>query len=88
MVRVIDIFEQNQEEKDTIFIHLIDEKECDSLGTILWEGWLKDIPDKFMEWKVESTGQSLRDLENGIVGFYVDIINVEKVSEVFRKIRG
>lgn len=75
MVKVRDVVEQNKEEKDTIFIHLHKENkdEYDSLIVPVWDGWLKDIPKEFMEYEVKSTGQSLADLEKGIIGFYIEI---------------
>ena len=75
MVCVKDILNENQEEKDTIYIHLRKEKsnEYDPLIVPLWNGWLRDIPVEFMESEVKSTGQSLADLENGFIGFYIEI---------------
>ena len=78
MVTVKDVFEQNQEEKDNIYIHLTKEKKdkYDPLSIGIWDGWLKDIPDEYMQHEVISTGQSLKDLENGIVGFYLEIRDI------------
>ncbi len=80
MVKVKDVFEQNQEEKDTIYIHLTKEKKdkYDPVSVGLWDGWLKDIPDAYMELEVVGTGQSLKDLENGIIGFYVETKAIEE----------
>ncbi|MBQ7781774.1 MAG: hypothetical protein IJ405_07115 [Lachnospiraceae bacterium] len=75
MITVKDVFEQNQEEKDTIYIHLTKEKKdkYDPVSVGLWDGWLKDIPEEYMKLEVVGTGQSLKDLEKGIIGFYIYI---------------
>lgn len=80
MVSVKDVFIENQEEKETIYIHLTEEKkdEFDPLTVPIWDGWLKDIPEKYMEYEVIRTGQSLKDLENGVIGFYLEIRGISK----------
>lgn len=80
MITVKDVFEQNQEEKDTIYIHLTKEKKdkYDPVSVGLWDGWLKDIPEEYMKLEVVGTGQSLKDLENGIIGFYVETKDIEE----------
>ncbi len=67
MVKVKDMCIENQEEKDSIFVHLNKAKEdnFDPLIEGLWEGWLKDVPDEYMDYEVVSKGQSLADLERG-----------------------
>lgn len=79
MVQVKDVYEQNQNERESFFIHLCKEKkdEFDSLIDVLWEGWLKNIPVEYMENEVKSIGQSLADLEKGITGFYLELKNFQ-----------
>lgn len=80
MVTVKDLIIENQDDKDTIFIHFTKEKrdKFDPLITELWSGWLKDIPDVYTDYEIIGTGQSLADLEDGITGFYIEIKEPKK----------
>lgn len=76
MIRVEDIFKQNQEESSTIFIHLQKARQDEYAPLMennLWDGWLRDIPNEYMECAATIIGQSLTDLEKGITGFYIEI---------------
>lgn len=84
MITVKDIATQNEKEKDLYFIHLRKERKdrYDPLIIELWSGWLKDIPEKYMEYEVLEAVQSLRDWESGITGFYLEIRDASKVKEL------
>jgi len=75
MVKVKEIIKQNMEDINSIFIHLENEKEdpYDPMIDVLWEGYLKDIPEEYYDKEVVKTSQSLRDNEKGINGFYLTL---------------
>lgn len=91
VIKVKDVAAENQENKETYFIHLEKEKKdkFDPLTEIIWEGWLKDIPDEYMECEVLSSGESLRDAEQGRTGFYLEIKMVEcsGIEKVFERLK-
>lgn len=59
---------------DDVFIHLADASSKDEISVdLIWEGWVKDIPSDYMESEVIQTGQSVKDSEKGINGYYVYI---------------
>lgn len=75
MIKVKDFIEQNAEGLNNYYIHLEAEKadKFDPVSNVVWEGYLGNIPDKYMDCEVISTGQSLADREKGIAGFYLEI---------------
>lgn len=90
MTKVKDIVEQNQEGKDTYLIHIYykeSDDEFDPLFDTLWDGWIKDIPNKYMEYEVKSTGQSLSDLQNGITGLLVEVKKPYKMDDFFGDVK-
>jgi len=84
IVTLKDVCIENQAEKEHIYIHLTDVRadEYDPLCKTLWEGWLADIPDGYMNYKLVRTAQSLKDNENGINGFYLEIKEVPEDNHV------
>ena len=60
---------------DEVFIHLADAASKDNVSVdIIWEGWIKDLPSNYMELEVIQTGQSVKDSEKGINGYYVYVV--------------
>lgn len=75
MITVKDIYEENKEEREFYYIHLdkAQDDEFDPLITPIWEGYLKDVPEEYMDYEVVRSGQSLADQEKGITGFRLEI---------------
>lgn len=83
MITVKDIYNENQKEKDDFFIHLnkTKEDEFDPLTVGLWEGWLKDVPSEYMRYEVTHIGQSLKDSENGVTGYHLEIREIKSEED-------
>ena len=76
MASIKDIVEENRKEKENYYLHICykeSEDKYDPLINMLWEGWLKDVPEQHMNYEVKSVGQSLSDLQKGITGFLIEV---------------
>ena len=71
-MKLNEVYEANKTEE--VFIHLADAATKDGISVdMIWEGWIKDLPIDYMDSEVVQTGQSLKDSEKGINGYYVYI---------------
>lgn len=59
---------------DEVYIHLADAATKDEISVdIIWEGWINNLPTEYMGSEVIQTGQSLKDSEKGVNGYYIYI---------------
>ena len=71
-MKLNEVYETNK--TDEVFIHLADAASKDDVEiNIIWEGWIKDLPTDYMNSEVIETGQSVKDSEQGVNGYYVYI---------------
>ncbi len=71
-----EIYEANV--KEHCYIHLAKYKgEDEPLIDLIWEGYIEELPEQYFSYEVVETGQSLKDLEQGITGYYVYVIYKE-----------
>ncbi len=71
-MKLNEVYEANK--TDEVFIHLADASSKDEISVdLIWEGWIKDLPSDYMKSEVIQTGQSVKDSEKGINGYYVYI---------------
>ena len=79
-IRVKDILLDNDEEKEIIFIYLMQGKvdENGMVKKLIWEGWMCDIPKEFLNSKVIGISKSLMAEEKGIDAFYLAIAEKKK----------
>ena len=70
------------EDEGDVFIHLAwqNEDPVDPELKIIWEGNMCDIPEEYMNYMVAEVGQSVRDIQMGVTGFYVFCSNKYEVE--------
>ena len=71
-ITIKDICSDPDFKEKEIFIHLVwnNKDPYDPIVVPIWEGYMKDIPKEYMNFKVISTSRSMKDFQNGITGFY------------------
>lgn len=75
--------------KSELYLHLVwqPENPDEPMLEPIWEGYITDIPEEYMDYKVENTGRSMKDFEMGVDGFYIyckNEIEVE-ITETLQK---
>ena len=75
--KVGDISKNPQFTDKEIYLHLIwhNEDPYDPVINPIWEGYIKDVPEKYINFNITGISRSMKDYEKGIEGFYISCRN-------------